>query len=140
MSGSPSGSYSGQCTAQKVYNGSVVLLSAIGTMTGVDNITLWAYFECPDVNECSAGLANCSAHATCTNINQPYLPNHSPDSYTCSCIANYTGDGYTCLPICSTGSCNASNGVCSAPDICQCNAGYYGANCSYECNCNKHST
>ena len=51
----------------------------------------WSYFSCPDVDECSLGLASCSSMADCAN---------TPRSYTCTCRPGYTGDGRTCARTC----------------------------------------
>lgn len=41
-----------------------------------------------DIDECTANTDTCDdTLATCTNI---------PGSFTCACIAGYTGDGTTC--------------------------------------------
>jgi len=42
-----------------------------------------------DIDECATDNGGCSAHATCTNI---------PDSFTCTCLPAYIGDGFTCIP------------------------------------------
>jgi EGF domain len=46
----------------------------------------WAYAGCPDINECSLGLASCHPQADCTNL---------PGSYNCSCRRGFNGDGFT---------------------------------------------
>ena len=41
-----------------------------------------------DIDECTAGTHNCPATvADCVNL---------PGSFTCECVAGYTGDGFTC--------------------------------------------
>ena len=40
-----------------------------------------------DVNECSRGTSRCSSNGTCTD---------TIGSYTCSCNAGFSGDGFTC--------------------------------------------
>ena len=40
-----------------------------------------------DVNECSRGTSRCSSNATCTD---------TIGSYTCSCNAGFSGDGFNC--------------------------------------------
>ena len=40
-----------------------------------------------DVNECSRGTSQCSSNATCTD---------TIGSYTCSCNAGFSGDGFNC--------------------------------------------
>ena len=50
-------------------------------------------YLCPiDINECATGADNCDTNAACTN---------SPGSFICSCNQGYTGDGVTCMGICS---------------------------------------
>lgn len=41
-----------------------------------------------------------------------------------------------CTPTCKQG---CVNGTCVQPDVCQCNFGYVGQNCSIMCKCNGHS-
>ena len=45
-----------------------------------------------DIDECATGADNCDTNAACTN---------SPGSFACSCNHGYTGDGVTCMGICS---------------------------------------
>ena len=40
-----------------------------------------------DVDECTAGTANCDADATCTNTD---------GGYNCTCNSGYSGDGFNC--------------------------------------------
>jgi len=40
-----------------------------------------------DINECSLGIHNCHANATCTN---------TQGSFTCSCKTGYSGNGRNC--------------------------------------------
>jgi len=40
-----------------------------------------------DVDECAMNIHSCSPLATCHNV---------PDSYYCTCLTGYTGDGFTC--------------------------------------------
>ncbi len=40
-----------------------------------------------DVNECTAGTAECDPNATCTDL---------AEGYDCTCNAGYSGDGFTC--------------------------------------------
>lgn len=44
----------------------------------------WSYGQCPDVDECRLGLANCHPFASCKN---------TPDSFECHCNRGYAGDG-----------------------------------------------
>ncbi|XP_078807913.1 nephronectin-like [Oryzias latipes] len=45
--------------------------------------------ECRDENECLTGSHTCSRHAWCVNMD---------GSYTCRCLGDFFGDGYTCWP------------------------------------------
>ena len=45
-----------------------------------------------DIDECTTEADNCDTNAACTN---------NPGSFTCSCNQGYTGDGVTCMGICS---------------------------------------
>jgi len=40
-----------------------------------------------DVDECAHNNGGCSEFATCTNL---------PDSFYCTCLTGYTGDGFNC--------------------------------------------
>jgi hypothetical protein len=61
-----------------------------------------------DVDECSTGADNCSANGICTN---------TPDSFTCSCITGFTGDGVTCTDI---DECLTNNGGCDTTPSATC--------------------
>ena len=45
------------------------------------------YYHSTDIDECTAGIANCAVEATCMNTD---------GSYTCACNTGYAGDGVTC--------------------------------------------
>ena len=51
-------------------------------------IFLFYYFD-TDIDECAMGTDNCADNATCMN---------TPGSFSCMCIADYTGDGISCEP------------------------------------------
>jgi len=42
---------------------------------------------CEDVDECASNNGGCDANAVCTN---------QPGSFTCTCNANYVGNGFRC--------------------------------------------
>ena len=42
---------------------------------------------CTDIDECDMETDSCDVNAECTNTD---------GSYTCSCLAGYSGDGMTC--------------------------------------------
>ncbi|KAI1289297.1 Multiple epidermal growth factor-like domains protein 8 [Halotydeus destructor] len=56
---------------------------------------------------------------------------------TCECEQGYTNDGGQCRPHCSKG---CVHGKCSSPNNCQCNFGFVGLDCSFDCKCNGHSS
>ncbi|XP_053675074.1 multiple epidermal growth factor-like domains protein 8 [Anopheles nili] len=92
----------------------------------------WNYFKCPPENECANGHHNCNARSQrCVD----HL-----HGYECVCAPGYNttslGGGGTCVPVCSQG---CVRGACIEPDMCECDFGYVGANCSIQCQCNGHS-
>lgn len=102
----------------------------------------WAYFACPDVDECADTALNpCAEHAECRNIDTPTPPGlPAPVGLECACLPGYAGDGYTCTPTCDAGTCSLETGVCIAPNTCQCVTGFWGDDCSQSCGCNGHSS
>ena len=62
--------------------------------------------------------------------------------FRCVCPANYSSDssGLNCVPHCNLYGCSNTSGVCVAPNVCVCNLGFTGADCSVDCGCNGHST
>lgn len=97
----------------------------------------WHYVKCPSENECTNGHHTCSISSEkCVDLD---------DGFECTC-----GDGYknetslspsefgrkTCVPMCIQG---CVRGTCIEPNICRCDFGYVGANCSIQCQCNGHS-
>ncbi|XP_039208131.1 multiple epidermal growth factor-like domains protein 8 [Crotalus tigris] len=103
----------------------------------------WSYGQCPDVDECRLGLANCHPFARCKN---------TPDSFQCHCNRGYAGDGVafcnqTCYDECAHGECSG------APNFtCLCDLGWTtelitgatpppsGVQCNLDCGCHFHST
>ena len=68
--------------------------------------------ECLDIDECTAGTADCSADATCLNM---------PGSFACECRDGFEGDGRTCTRVCTTAliysDCITTSAECmSIPD------------------------
>ena len=56
------------------------------------------YFHCKDIDECALDLDNChDTLATCMD------DVGAGDSFTCTCISGYTGNGVTCT---STSECH----------------------------------
>ncbi|XP_043253802.1 multiple epidermal growth factor-like domains protein 8 [Colletes gigas] len=97
----------------------------------------WHYVRCPPENECTNG------HHTCSPKSEKCFD--SEEGFECMC-----GDGYKtetpssfnefgrkiCVPMCTQG---CVRGTCVEPNICRCDFGYVGANCSIQCQCNGHS-
>ncbi|OWF42735.1 protein kinase C-binding protein NELL1-like [Mizuhopecten yessoensis] len=78
-------------------------------------------YKCEEQDECSSGTHSCDTNADCVDTS---------GSYTCHCRHGYTGDGYTCSPVCD-GSC-LNGGACIAPSVCECRHGYIGMNCELD--------
>ncbi|XP_063701263.1 protein kinase C-binding protein NELL2-like [Culicoides brevitarsis] len=75
-------------------------------------------FNCIEIDECATNEHNCHANADCIN---------TLGSYHCRCKEGYTGDGIDCKPVCNQTCLNG--GVCTAPGVCNCRAGYIGTSC-----------
>ena len=52
-----------------------------------EELSDWSYDVCPDVEECSLGLHNCHANATCIN---------TPESFQCVCNQGFIKNGDIC--------------------------------------------
>ncbi|KAG9434715.1 protein kinase C-binding protein NELL1 [Apis mellifera carnica] len=78
-------------------------------------------FNCAELDECATGHHACDEHATCVN---------TAGSYYCICEDGYTGDGYTCKPVCNQ-TCQ-NGGECVAPGRCSCRRGYIGNSCELD--------
>ena len=62
-------------------------------LVGIVSLDVYKHSRFPlDIDECATGADNCDTNAACTN---------SPGSFACSCNQGYTGDGVTCMGICS---------------------------------------
>uniref|UniRef100_A0A1B6DC00 Protein kinase C-binding protein NELL2 n=1 Tax=Clastoptera arizonana TaxID=38151 RepID=A0A1B6DC00_9HEMI len=87
-------------------------------------------YNCVEIDECTTGQHQCNIHATCRN---------TQGSYHCECQEGYSGDGYTCEPVCSQKCLNG--GECVKPGECLCRRGYRGDSCEHdvdECKMNLH--
>ncbi|GAB6023337.1 hypothetical protein CHUAL_008138 [Chamberlinius hualienensis] len=88
----------------------------------------WSYLKCPRENECTNGHHNCKWKSEeCID---------KPEGFECRCREGYVSDNKVCKPVCKKG---CVNGTCSEPNLCVCNFGYVGDNCSIGCQCNGHS-
>ncbi|XP_076675323.1 multiple EGF like domains 8 isoform X2 [Andrena cerasifolii] len=121
----------------------------IESLESSDNVTMlipnviskpvfsWHYVRCPPENECTNGHHTCSPKSEkCFDLEK---------GFECMC-----GDGYKtetpssfnefgrkiCVPMCTQG---CVRGTCVEPNVCRCDFGYVGANCSIQCQCNGHS-
>lgn len=113
---------------------------------------IWNYVKCPPENECVNSHHNCHPKSErCIDL---------PVGYECECADGYKRESahapvsalsskkskYTdttndlikrkCMPVCKQG---CVRGNCIEPDICECDFGYVGSNCSIQCQCNGHS-
>ena len=52
----------------------------------------------------------------------------------------FVGDGLSCVPSCTSESCDPVHGICVAPNTCSCRDNYYGSSCALMCACNNHTT
>lgn len=111
----------------------------------------WNYVKCPPENECSNSHHQCDTNSeTCVDLLV---------GYKCECAAGFKLDAINgskvsskvtskaitaeagmvkkkCVPVCSQG---CVRGNCIQPNMCQCDFGYVGSNCSIQCQCNGHS-
>ncbi|XP_018320718.1 multiple epidermal growth factor-like domains protein 8 isoform X2 [Agrilus planipennis] len=95
----------------------------------VENITYtWHYVKCPPENECDNGHHTCNPDSeVCIDL---------IEGFQCICGEGYNATETGCKPVCSSG---CVRGQCVQPNVCQCDFGYVGANCSIQCQCNGHS-
>ncbi|CAH4004388.1 unnamed protein product [Pieris brassicae] len=88
----------------------------------------WHYTRCPPENECENNHHQCKAESeVCRDL---------PTGYECLCGEGHKRVGGVCAAVCSQG---CVRGVCVQPDVCRCDFGYVGANCTIQCQCNGHS-
>lgn len=103
---------------------------------------IWNYVKCPPENECINGHHNCDAKSErCMD---------RLIGYECECADGFeslaankntilnvsTEVNKMCIPKCIQG---CVRGQCIEPNMCKCDFGYVGANCSIQCLCNGHS-
>eukprot|EP00736_Rhodelphis_marinus_P008642 Rmarinus@m.15608 len=72
------------------------------------------FVSCSDNDECMFGTANCDNAASCTN---------TAGSFTCSCDADYYGDGVSCTACAAFATSPAES---TLPTACVCDVGYQG--------------
>lgn len=122
---------SGYCVEGNVETNSVCKVNFDLKMNRTTNETLkWNFLECPPENECT------NLHHTCNNLTEKCVD--LPYGFRCECADGYRKAENTndCLPICTQG---CTYGDCVSPDVCTCNFGYVGSNCSTNCLCSGHS-
>ena len=79
--------------------------------------------SCVDVNECERGMDNCSANATCTNLE---------GSFSCACNEGFEGDGVRCVvpnaELPCRGLCADEASCVDSPtgERCVCDSGFVG--------------
>jgi cysteine-rich repeat protein len=100
---------------------------ACAVETGYTCSNLTSPSTCMDINECTAGTADCDANATCMN---------TIGSFTCKCNSGYQGTGTSCTDIdeCSTGAAHCdTNATCTNTPgsfMCACKGGFTGSGTS----------
>ncbi|XP_033757427.1 proprotein convertase subtilisin/kexin type 5-like [Pecten maximus] len=83
------------------------------------------------LSHCSTGQNNCSSNAVCSE--------DASQGFTCSCIADYAGDGFSCVHQCDSGYC--VTGVCSrTPLSCSCPDLYTGTRCEVRQDASKSAS
>lgn len=88
----------------------------------------WNFLQCPPENECINDHHNCnSTTEKCLDL---------PHGFDCVCAEGYKSVDGVCQPICNQG---CLYGTCVHPNVCKCDFGYVGHNCSIACKCSGHS-
>lgn len=115
---------------------------------------VWNYVKCPPENECINNHHNCDAKSEkCVDmtvgykcecakgfkldaINGSRILSKTILSKTTGVTADTTMTIKKCMPVCLQG---CVRGQCIEPNVCLCDFGYVGSNCSIQCQCNGHS-
>lgn len=93
-----------------------------------ENGSSWNFLTCPPENECTNGHHNCNKTTeTCVDLEH---------GFECVCGEGYKNVDGDCLPICKDG---CFHGTCVHPNVCKCDFGFVGHNCSIACKCSGHS-
>ncbi|XP_026667029.1 multiple epidermal growth factor-like domains protein 8 isoform X3 [Ceratina calcarata] len=97
----------------------------------------WHYVRCPPENECTNGHHTCSPKSEkCFDLEEGFEC-MCGDGYKTETPSSYNEFGRKiCVPMCTQG---CVRGTCVEPNVCRCDFGYVGANCSIQCQCNGHS-
>ncbi|XP_033641193.1 multiple epidermal growth factor-like domains protein 8 [Asterias rubens] len=121
----------GVCTAQNVSVHNVPLEESVtAAIKASRKPPVWSFIACPPENECLNGHHDCRENEDC---------NDTLTSFECNCKPGYyqEDEEAKCLPVCIP---PCIRGSCIKPDLCQCDFGYVGKDCSVKCECNGHST
>ncbi|XP_046398520.1 multiple epidermal growth factor-like domains protein 8 [Ischnura elegans] len=99
------------------------------TTLGKGSVFSWHYLNCPPEDECKNGHHSCHPESQeCVDL---------PEGFSCVCGKGYKEEERLgCAPVCQP-SC--IHGWCAKPNLCQCDFGYVGQDCSIKCQCNEHS-
>ncbi|XP_041977639.1 multiple epidermal growth factor-like domains protein 8 isoform X2 [Aricia agestis] len=93
-----------------------------------DDTFSWHYTRCPPENECENNHHQCKADSeVCHDL---------PFGYECVCGSGHKRQGGVCAAVCTQG---CVRGACVQPNVCRCDFGYVGANCTIQCQCNGHA-
>lgn len=114
--------YSARSTCAAVYD-------ATHSTNETDMDFSWHYTRCPPENECENNHHQCNAESEiCRDLRE---------GYECACGPGHKrSSGGACVAVCSQG---CVRGACVQPDVCRCEFGYVGANCTIQCQCNGHA-
>jgi hypothetical protein len=109
-------------------NGNGIGKCVEGNLEGKNCRKSWNYLQCPPEDECI------NNHHNCNNTTEKCVD--LLNGFECLCAEGYKRLNGECQPICSQG---CSYGTCVHPDVCKCEFGYVGHNCSIACKCSGHS-
>lgn len=108
-----------------------IIYASQNNLTHVDpnDEFIWNYVKCPPENECINSHHNCDTKSErCVDLLV---------GYECDCADGFEHTASkACIPKCTQG---CVRGKCIEPNVCLCDFGYVGANCSIQCQCNGHS-
>lgn len=129
MEGGLAGPSSGVCKPKNVTRVIESLPANVSMwLNHADGVPTWAYLNCPPENEC---LNN---HHTCDRKSEECFD--TPEGFECRCRKGYVLENKRCKPVCNKG---CVNGTCTEPEVCVCDFGFVGGDCSIRCQCNGHS-
>lgn len=70
-------------------------------------------------------------------VNGPCVFRHGRNF--CNCADGWSGESCE-TALCLRNGCDSVHGTCTLPDLCICEAGFFGINCTQPCQCSEHGT